>query len=110
MAGFNKFNTATLPNLDSSIPPPPCKPPKQPDAIERLEAWLAESQSRTVELNHEDGWRVWLGAAGASFQVLTERGHSLNRPENVVVFPGNETPGLAATIHAAIDRAEELGL
>ncbi len=87
---------------------------KQPDALARLEAWLAEDGDRYVsQINWRGcvasvgGFRVELGnratggvATAYEFGVLTKFA--------TVVYA--KSPGLAATIEAALEQAGEVGL
>ena len=90
--------------------------PHQPDAIERLELWQAESpETRTYRLR-----RILDGGCLVELE-RHEPGHrevfcwGVEHP-NVVGYKPDERvalskqPGLPATIHAAIDKADELGL
>lgn len=106
-------DSTVLPELDINTPPPPCKPPKQPDATERLEAWLAGSPDRFVEqgnwnrvIDGSGGFRVSLGNRRSGLKALAFE-HYVRETEGIAIAT---QPGLNATIHAAIDRAEELGL
>jgi len=72
------------------------------DAIERLEAWRNGDKSRCVEISIDDGyggtcWVVSLGGTGGQLRMTEAE-------------VGDDWPGLAATIHAALDKAEETGL
>lgn len=103
-----------LPKLDINIPPPPCKPPKPPDAIERLEVWMIGSKTRAVQIAHGNGmggdvWEVYLNGNGRDVMAV-ECGNQANRPVNEVAVSGDDEVGLDATIHAAIDLADKRGL
>ena len=70
--------------------------PKQPDALARLEAWLGEDKRRHVKnlaqsITTEGCWAVTLVLSGGGIIAAIE-------------------PGLAATIDAALEKAEELKL
>jgi hypothetical protein len=80
---------------------PRCKPPEPPDAIERLESWLLGDQDRDAVF----GWIDGTDNIPGTFTVRL-----IN-----VLNPGQrrhyaKEPGLAATIHAAIDLAEKQGI
>lgn len=88
--------------------------------IERLEAWKSGSKARWVEISIDNGygascWQVTLGVSLnkkiEAYEVAFMT-HGELPPEVVIVNDGNhfdDWPGLAATINAAIDRAESLG-
>ena len=90
------------------------EPPQQPDAIERLEAWLAKGENRDVEITRQyqkkqPYWRVMLSGDGLGGPNVF--GYESPEAGKTTFYPSYaKEPGLAATIHAAIDRAEELGL
>lgn len=76
--------------------------------LKRLEAWKAGHKSRRVIIDIDDGygatcWRVDLHGKGT--EVLTEE-----ITLRLIQGCGSDWPGLAATINAALDRAERLGL
>lgn len=69
--------------------------PQQPDALARLEAWLAEHvglRRVDIEQNGFYGWRVCLRNISKSRIAIAKE------------------PGLGPTIHAAIDKAEKVKL
>lgn len=107
---------------------------KEPDAIKRLEAWKCGSKSRWVKIGKDNGygascWEVELHAG--DYAVLAAEVNFFEcEPQDNVVFvrwckgdqyyqwtgagyelleDDGDWPGLAATIHAAIDKAELLG-
>lgn len=78
---------------------------REPDALARLEAWRYGHKNRSVSIMIDDGygatcWEVEL-TAGKESVLVTEAS---------IMEPRSDWPGLAATIHAAIDKAEEAGL
>ena len=91
------------------------------DALERLEAWRNAHKSHSVRINIGDGkgstcWAVELRGRDQKIVEATEVNlwEITGMPENIVYVADGDSmdrwPGLAATIHAAIDRAERLGL
>ncbi len=98
------------------------------DALEALEKWKHGHKARSVEISIDDGygatcWHVQLtgrGPEGKGRQQVDayEVSFFLHEPGSYpsgvvfVVPPGvdGDWPGLARTIHAAIERAEKLGL
>lgn len=93
------------------------------DLLLRLEKWRNENKSRFVQLGIDNGygatcWTVDLGGNGKTVhaaEVSFWAGEAKNAPEHVVfVVDGddceNDLPGLHATLAAALDLAEKLGL
>lgn len=82
---------------------------KQPDALTRLESWLAGGPGRSAT----NAWVPIVGNTGGFGTTLSSNGNRVFSLEN---GQGDERvaiakePGLDATILAAIDRAEELKL
>ena len=94
---------------------------KDPNCIKRLEDWKQGHKNRSVEIGIDDGygatcWTVTLNA-GKKKVVASEVSFwecDAPLPEHIVFVRSEDDesdwPGLEATINAAIDRAEKLGL
>jgi hypothetical protein len=100
------------------------------NAIERLDEWLAGDKSRFASMEIEDCygaacWDVKLGSGKVSPKPDWYNASSLcgrvyaaeyplweqeEPPPPNIVFAGTDSVGLEAVIHAALDRAEKLGL
>lgn len=89
----------------------------QIEPITRLESWIAKHKGHSVSIDRDDGygascWTVDLfGVRGADFgKIKAYESSGVNEdPDLVAVWDRehNDWPGLAAVIHAALDRAEE---
>lgn len=115
MAGLkamtSKDRSQIVPDLPIDIPCPPCKPPKQPDALARLEAWL-RGGDRSVYFGNEitSGLEVILrdSAAGEEYcGVEHPPGPGQKYAGDVAIA---KSPGIAATILAALEKAKEVKL
>ena len=89
------------------------------DLLGRLETWRNGHKSRSVEIGIDNGygatcWTVDLCGNGLTVhaaEVSFWEGEAESAPNNVVfVKDADKWPGLHATLAAALDRAEELGL
>jgi hypothetical protein len=89
------------------------------DLLGRLETWRNGHKSRSVQIGIDNGygatcWTVDLCGKGQTVhaaEVSFFEGEGEAAPDNVVfVQDGNSWPGLHATLAAALERAETLGL
>jgi hypothetical protein len=89
------------------------------DAIQRLEKWKYGHKSRSGQIEIDDGygatcWRVELRGNGKEVFAAETNFFTGKAKENVVFVVDGDSkedwPGLSATIHAALDKAEEMGL
>lgn len=93
----SKDRLQIVPDLPIDIPCPPCKPPKapeQPDALARLEAWLAAGKNRECTIEF-----VVYGSALREWEVELSAGDGTVNRVGV---------GIAATIIAALEKAEKV--
>lgn len=72
----------------------------QPDALARLEAWLAEDNTRSANLDYTYTWRINLNYGA----VIACDSEAEANPGDVIA----KAPGLAATIEAALAKANEV--
>ncbi len=88
----------------------PPRPTEADRALARLEAWLAVDKSHDVNIYRESGyWTVNLVGNGLG----GPRVFGYENPEvgKTTFYPAYaKEPGLGPTIHAAIDKAEKVGL
>lgn len=84
---------------------------EQPDDFARLEAWLAFSPRRTVRISYEryesiQRWEVVLGRGDGFERHVYSHEMGVDGPFTAIA----KAPGLAATIDAALEKAEEVNL
>jgi len=89
------------------------------DLLGRLETWRNGHKSRSVQIGIDNGygatcWTVDLFGKGQTVhaaEVSFWEGEAESAPDNVVFAKnGDKWPGLQATLTAALERAETLGL
>jgi hypothetical protein len=105
---------SALPELDINIPPPPCKPPKQPDVFDEFTAGLEETPPDAIErlevwLNDTPGREVIIGLESLGYEPRSGFDVVLRGKGSTSIGYDKEL-GLAATIHAVIDLAKERGI
>lgn len=80
---------------------------QQPDALARLEAWLCGESGRKIIVNDlgDSGLEVVLRVSSGKPDVIASE-RKTGFANSVIA----KSPGLAATIHAALDKAAEVEL
>lgn len=89
------------------------------DAIERLEAWRHEHKSRSCRIDFPDGYGADCISVDLQWGPRSKRHTVMAAEGGTLLLDGHyepewhdpdrdDLPGLAATIHAALDAAEKL--